>query len=493
MLESILASENTNIETIRSKSIHFLGAFVLLQIPIVWLAAFTAQNDAVLFLGFSILLGAVAFLTSRQQNTLLAGNMIAVTLMGQVCLIVAALKGHPYQIDVHMYFFALMGMLAALLSVSAIILATLTVAIHHLFVYLFVPEFVFPGESTYWRVGLHAIILICESVVLLWLIFLVNSAFKATLKKKNEAEQALDLANAADKKRIEAEEQAKAERKQVMTKISTDFHESIVQTVEDVKAVVQQSLLTFEGMFERANDSKGLSEQASSAVSDTTKQTSSVAAATEELNAAIGEISSQAHKASSGTNNAADEAENAMKVVERLEEASSSIGEIISFISGIAGQINLLALNATIESARAGEAGKGFAVVAGEVKTLAGQTEKATQDITERIGTMESVSHEVSKSMQNILSVIRDINAISTSIASAVEEQSTATREISSLIQKVSSSAGQVNENVIQLNQGVVETSNETSNLGESFRALQQRVDKLDQDANKFIEALQNS
>ena len=156
-----------------------------------------------------------------------------------------------------------------------------------------------------------------------------------------------------------------------------------------------------------------------------------VAAAAQELDASIAEITRQAAQSSSEAEAAVERTEAANVTVRQLAESSERIGEVVGLIEEIAAQTNLLALNATIEAARAGEAGRGFAVVAAEVKNLAQQTTKATGDITQQISTIQSTMRDAVEAIDGINSTIKQISSVSTSIAGAVGQQSSATADIS--------------------------------------------------------------
>ncbi len=164
---------------------------------------------------------------------------------------------------------------------------------------------------------------------------------------------------------------------------------------------------------------------------------SSVAAATEELTASIGEISRQVASAAGMAREADERARSTNGTVLTLADAASQIGDVVRLIGEIAGQTNLLALNATIEAARAGDAGKGFAVVASEVKTLAGQTAKATEQITAQIGAIQSATDLAVSAIREVGGSIAKVSEVATAIAAAVEEQGAATREIAGSVQVV--------------------------------------------------------
>ena len=173
----------------------------------------------------------------------------------------------------------------------------------------------------------------------------------------------------------------------------------------------------------------------------TSQLSATAAAATDELNGAVGEIAERIAQSGSVITNAVDEARNSEALVAGLVTSAQKIGEVTQIITDIANQTNLLALNATIEAARAGEAGKGFAVVAGEVKSLASQTARATEEIANQIRAIQTSTQRTASGIQHIGNIIGEVNHISSSIASAVEEQSAATREVSSNIAGLTRSA----------------------------------------------------
>jgi len=204
------------------------------------------------------------------------------------------------------------------------------------------------------------------------------------------------------------------------------------------------------------------SEESSRALESATATRDNVqgmAAATEELAASIAEISQMMTKSQSATDSAFEQTHSAGSFATRLSEATVAMGGIVGLINTIAGQINLLALNATIESARAGEAGRGFAVVAQEVKNLANQAARATEQIGSEINGVQAISDEVVRSLTSIrtsISVMRD-SVVAT--AASVEEQSAVTRDMSSSMQHAARASAAITENMAGISAAVMQVS----------------------------------
>lgn len=206
----------------------------------------------------------------------------------------------------------------------------------------------------------------------------------------------------------------------------------------------------------------------------------SVAAAVEEMSATIDEISSRLQEGLSVNRSASAKAEEAVQLVDELDQSSAEIGQVVQVINAIAEQTNLLALNATIEAARAGEAGKGFAVVAGEVKDLAHQTARATQDIEAKIRDAQTHSKGAVGIIREIADIIQNIEQLSMGIAGAVEQQSAATREIASNVQEGASRSEDVNGSVSEVANVARESATDAKRTAEAAEQLDKVSQELD-------------
>jgi len=286
----------------------------------------------------------------------------------------------------------------------------------------------------------------------------------------------------AEQEQLKAE--GDAQRRTHMLNLAQRFEATVGGIVGEVGHSATELQTTARHMTSNAEEASRQSASAVTASDHTTRSVQTVAAATEELSASIREIGTQVQESTRIVGTAVSQADQTTEQVQGLSDAAQKIGDVVRLINDIASQTNLLALNATIEAARAGEAGKGFAVVAQEVKTLATQTAKATEEIANQIRTIQDATAGSAAAIQEISATINRVNEISTAIASAVEEQGAATSEISRSIQQAADSTVSVTSNITSVTQvaqqtgdaaGLVLTSAET--LSKNGAVLKQQVE----------------
>jgi methyl-accepting chemotaxis protein len=246
----------------------------------------------------------------------------------------------------------------------------------------------------------------------------------------------------------EAAQRMAEERARRMDAITAAFETSVGSVVQTVAAQATQMESSAQSMSATAEETTKQASAVAAASEESSANVQTVASATEELSSSISEIGRQVSHSSQIAANAVSEAGKANDKVQGLVGASAKIGEIVSLINDIADQTNLLALNATIEAARAGEAGKGFAVVAAEVKNLATQTSKATEDISAQITSVQAATQDAVRAIGSIGKTIGEIDQIATAIAAAVEEQGAATREIARNVEEAAKGTQEVSSNI---------------------------------------------
>jgi methyl-accepting chemotaxis protein/CHASE3 domain sensor protein len=257
----------------------------------------------------------------------------------------------------------------------------------------------------------------------------------------------------------EQEQQRQIERGRQMELAVADFDKLIGEVVGVVSSAATELQATAQTLSSSAEETARQSNVVSAASEETTRNVQTVASATEELSSSIHEISNQVTESTRIVGSAVSQAEDTNDKVNALAEAAQRIGAVVTLINEIASQTNLLALNATIEAARAGEAGRGFAIVASEVKNLASQTAKATEEIADQVKAIQDSSNSSAGAIKGITQTIARVNEISTAIASAVEEQSAATQEISRSVQQAAIGSAEVAANIV----GVTDASHQTS------------------------------
>jgi len=298
--------------------------------------------------------------------------------------------------------------------------------------------------------------------------------------------------NALDVQRLEAEraaekQAAEAEKRRALAAMVTTFESSVQTVVQSVAGAATNLQGSAETMSRVAQETRRQSSMVSSASGQTSANVQTVAAATEELSASIGEISKQVGQAATVAGQAVQEANHANAIVQGLATAASHIGEVVNLINDIASQTNLLALNATIEAARAGEAGKGFAVVASEVKALATQTARATDDIRGQIDGVQKATNEAVQAIQAITGTIGAISQVSAAIASAVEEQGASTSEIARNVEQAAAGVQDVSDNIANVSHAAGEAGTVADTVLNAAVALSSQAGALRREVEQFI------
>jgi hemoglobin-like flavoprotein len=266
---------------------------------------------------------------------------------------------------------------------------------------------------------------------------------------------------------------------------------NLAKDVMDVVNVVKGSSGELQGsaksMAATAEETAQQAQTVAAAAEEATKNVETVASAAEELSTSIAEIARHVQDAARISSEAVSEADSANDTIKHLGESSNEIGHVIKVITSIAQQTNLLALNATIEAARAGEAGKGFAVVANEVKELARQTAKATEEISQKIEAIQASTGVAVTAIGSIRGIINRISEISTTIAAAVEQQTAATEEISRNVCEAARGTAEVTGNIVGVSQAAAESTQGSQDILSSSTKLSQEAERLQHVVSTFL------
>ena len=284
-----------------------------------------------------------------------------------------------------------------------------------------------------------------------------------------------------------AERESAAARRRGMLELADSFEASVKGVVQAVSASAVELEANAESMASVAEEATRQAAAVAAATTEASTSVTTVASSSEELSASIAEISRQVNDSSNAARNAVSEVEATGDTMAELVAAAEEIGGIVKLIGAIAGQTNLLALNATIEAARAGEAGKGFTVVASEVKNLANQTAKAAEEITGRIGRIQSTTDSAVKAMSSVKGTIARVSEIAAAIAAAVEEQTAATKEISGNATHAATGTEEVARSIAGVSRAADDAGGAASQVRQASGELAKQAEALRREVDNFI------
>jgi methyl-accepting chemotaxis protein len=304
--------------------------------------------------------------------------------------------------------------------------------------------------------------------------------------------------NSLERARLRAEQKeretaAAEERRRSMIALADAFEKNVGGIVQVVATAAGQMQGSAHAMTGTAAAVTRQAAAVSAASNEASANVQTVASATEELTASIGEIGHQVERSSQIAARAVEDARRTDATVESLAKAAEKIGEVVGLIQNIAAQTNLLALNATIEAARAGDAGKGFAVVASEVKSLANQTAQATEEIATQIGAIQLSTGEAVTAIRAIGATIGEMSQISAGIAAAVEEQGAATRDIAGNVQQAARGTDEVSTNIAGVSQASSEVGSAAGQVLGAAEELSRQSERLKREMATFLETVRQA
>jgi methyl-accepting chemotaxis protein len=421
----------TDLVTLRRRALGFLLTLLWVHVPLVLgVAAWLGQ--AWLVLGGAALACALAasWAVMQSPDSGAARATVAVALIADVSLLVAACRGLGWQSDLHMYYFAALAMLVTCCDRSTILVAALVTAVHHLVLNELAPALVFPDGADLWRVALHAGIVVMETTALVWMTHAMTRLFAAGARQVQEIEAALAAVQAAQAQSEQVRAEADGVRRTLLQGLAGDLDRQLRGTLSRIGDGVVRLRERADGLALIAGTAESSARDIAREGAQASLHVESVAASVASFADTVREINHRVTDATAAGQRTNRQAKAAAEVIGVLSDEASRIGDVLGLIHDIAAQTNLLALNATIEAARAGDAGKGFAVVASEVKSLATQTARATEQIRQQIAALQSGTARAVQAIGEILHMVAEIGESTACIATVLDAQQAAAAAI---------------------------------------------------------------
>ncbi|WP_283738968.1 methyl-accepting chemotaxis protein [Chelatococcus albus] len=409
----------------------------------------------------------------------------SLALAGYAALALYGFARSDLQMDVHMYFFAMLAFTAGWCDWRPLVAEGTAISLHHLAFNYLLPAAVFPGQSEPGRVLLHAFLVFIQVIALVWLCQRLREAFIATETAMREVTIASEMARRAEERRQQAE--AEAERGAEIARLTSRFRHDVDRLLHSVVSDMRCMDMTAQGLAAIARETATRATGLSNASDRMAVMVGEASTSAEGLNAVVREVTGRVCHTTDILRHARVTAQDTNASVGHLSAETERIGEVVQMIRAIADQTNLLALNATIEAARAGDAGRGFAIVASEVKSLATHTAQATHDVAQRIDAVRTSSETAVGAIRVIAGTVDEAAASMTQIAGSLHTQDASAENIVQSIRTATNETEVVAQDATALERAVARMTVVAERVLSTSSCVTRATEELNQHIEQFL------
>jgi methyl-accepting chemotaxis protein len=421
---------------------------------------------------------------SRRPTEAIAMSL-AVALVAQTALLVYLFTGHGWQVEMHFYFFAILAMLAGFCSTRVLLTAAGFIALHHIVLDYLLPSAIYPNGSDIARVGVHAMIVLVETAVLILIGRVIRSSFEQAVQAQAIAEAAAITLEAARLDLTQSLTFKSRLAEQLGSQLDT-FKADVASRLDQLNEAASALRKTADEFAQAAQMTTAQTVAASTAAEGANQKVDSLARAGQDFLRTIADIGEQVSLSATMGLKAVEDAEVTFSTINELTLVSTEIGAVIKLIAEISNRTNLLALNATIEAAHAGEQGRGFAIVATEVKALALQTTEAAKAISHMISHIQATTARSVDKVASIAASISNLNEATAVIAEAVEQRVRAASDMAGGSNDAAVNVNQVRSSIQAIEIMANETARDADHLKAASIKIAEQVTAIRQDVDTF-------
>lgn len=417
---------------------------------------------------------------------------ISIALVSQSIMLVYLFAGHPWQVEMHFYFFAILAMLAGFCDIRILIGAAAAIAVHHLLFNGLLPDALYPGGANLARVSVHAVIVVIETAMLVMISHMIRTSFDEAQRADSLAQQSvaqLEAAGALLETRLDATNTLADHLGNSLDTFKAEIAQRL-QRLDQAATTLQQTAESLSAAAQRTTSETAAATVAAAAANHKVEQ---VAVLGQNYLDTISEIGAHAARSAAMGAQAVADAEETTLAIDDLKAISQQIGEVTAIIANIASQTNLLALNATIEAARAGEHGRGFAIVASEVKSLSGQTTRAVGTIATMVESIRKSSGRSAVALTAVASAIENLNDAANNISHAVDERIRAAADIADSVGTAAINVSQVTSAISAIDVVADQTAQGADDLRAAALEIAEQMAAIRHDVESFSADLAES